>query len=176
MSSGLFIGVLRCRRSGPCCGYSCSPAGPHWTRGRGLHLRITVLLQNGEERAAGGVQNFLEIVRDDHAAHTVGLQIHNEHALVLGARTRRKCSASRFSVRVCAPAFSFRPLSWRSWPLRLHKPACPAAWPAGLIHGIVQPVQVVGALDAHRDLIFLRAQESTHLVHSHPRCRSGWFG
>ena len=38
----------------------------------------------------------------------------------------------------------------------------------GLIHGIVQPVQVVGALDAHRDLIFLRAQESTHLVHSHP--------
>lgn len=33
----------------------------------------------------------------------------------------------------------------------------------GLIHGIVQPVQVVGALDAHRDLIFLRAQESTHL-------------
>ena len=29
-------------------------------------------------------------------------------------------------------------------------------------------MQVVGALDAHRDLIFLRAQESTHLVHSHP--------
>lgn len=52
----------------------------------GLHLRITILLQNGEERAAGGVQNFLEIVRDDHAAHTVGLQIHNEHALVLGGK------------------------------------------------------------------------------------------
>ena len=44
----------------------------------------------------------------------------------------------------------------------------------GLIHGIVQPVQVVGALDAHRDLIFLLAQESTHSVYT--RCRAAGSG
>ena len=134
----------------------------------GLHLRITVLLQNGEERAAGGVQNFLEIVRDDHAAHTVGLQIHNEHALVLGGKDPQKMlgiplfGQGLLQLLVQAPQLALLAVAGIIGLLVLPHGSF------GLIHGIVQPVQVVGALDAHRDLIFLLAQESTHLVHSHP--------
>ena len=137
------------------------------------HILVAVSGDDGTEGAAGGVQDLLEEVRNDDGPHAVVLQVHHIHAAVLGGQHPQEVlgvpllgqGALQFFVQ--ALELTLLPVAAVVGQLVLLHGLL------GLVHGRFQLAQIVGVLDAHRDLAVLLSQEHAHPVGGGP-CVVGW--